>query len=564
MDKAKTLRIKLKDGGFANFGDVLLPSQDDYLNWIAQKRKDKQPAWRFDVKCRQFAAVSTTVGAAITADCMVNGGFDAVVASHEKTSLNKLSRMYRLFLGRKEGKRDKRVSDTLFETPSNSQIELQIADEDLNRSGSVTHLHFSEADYIPDFQEAWRSLKPSLSRAYWALVVMETTLRRGVTSEFRDVLEEACRNQFPPWEVHFTPWYAIPTLRLDVFGAAKEKLYDELTDYEVTLLKKHRLSIEQVAWHRQERIGGMFGSLEAMQEAYPTTLEEALSTGFGGEFFRRDAMKFYRENTRLPQVRYLVTYDGLRVMDERDSVGQPHLEVWQPPAFGARYIIGADSADSEKRINVEGSECYAVVVNEDTGAIVAQWHGYSSAFDFGSVLYRMAQHYNNALVVPEVNYSGGAVIDTLRKTYGYANVYQRESFGKIIEVAKSVYGFDNHGHTRRILIDRLQRGINDRLFDIPAENLVKQLTDFGKRNGAAQKKQARGQTPDDGVIALALTTFGHRKLLDGVWRPKEAFIPSAIPRPEQAPARRGYLVSHDDRDRPRSVFNSRLNMWVKS
>lgn len=540
IEHAKTLRIKLKDGGYADFGKVMYPNQKRILQIIQANRKRQKRTRRFEIKLRQFAAASTGIGAAIKGDCHHNGGFDAVVTAHRKKSLLSLSQIYRTFYGRTKDKgKAARLSDELFEEPNGSRITVEMATDDLNRSGSVTHFHVSEADYIENFQEAWRSAEPSLSPAFWSVVFFETTLRKGVSGQFREVLEAAAAGKFDDWEVGFTAWWEMPHLALTLEPEKMADVMENLGDYERELFvaKEGRPACtpEQVAWYYDKRVNGMFGSLEAMQEAYPTSLEEALSVGFGGKFFRDDAIKFYEENIRPPVQRLKVNYDGItELLEGVDSLNQPHLEIWEPPRTGLKYRIGADCADADKRLTYDGSENYAVVIDEETGDVVAQWHGYCSAMEFAHILYKMQMFYNEAEIVPEVNHGGGAVIDNLRSVFHTPALYRREIFGRTIEVATDVYGFDTRHNTRQILVDRLQEGINRRLFSIPSKELLDQIKNFGRRGGAKVRRRGNAKvTPDDGCIALGLTTFGHYNLIEGYWRPKEAWVPTVYQEPKK-------------------------------
>lgn len=527
-DHLMGLRVKQKSGGFAEFRDIIRPNQLAVIDSVLQKRARGIKVRDIWVKPRQHAALSTVVGGIIKGDCECNPGFDAKVTAHKDSSLFELSEIYRLFFGgRKSRGEAARLGDYFFQTVEkegqigSSKIGLQLAKEDLGRSGSVMHLHISEADYIDDFRAAWESMSPSMSESPLSMVFAETTVRKGVAGEFRALLEEARKGEYPPWEVHFVAWHDLPHLRVPVTNEAE--LVAQLTDYEKMLLKKHKLTLEQVNWHRQTRISGMFGSLIAMQEAFPSTWEEAMSVGFSVGFFRAGALAWYEERCRPPIMRYQASYDGLEELEDNEMPSTPIVEVWEAPEAGTPYRIGTDSADSKQRVTEEGSENFAVVTNEVTGAVVAQWHGYGSASDFAIVVWRIHQLYNNAHVTPEAGPHGNAFIEALRRLIGDEFIYKREIFGRTIEISPTALGFDPSVQTRGIWVDRLQRCINERLFTIPSITIIEQLKDLARRNGKAQDRQARGQTKDDGCVALAMTCFGHRNMIDGVWRPKNDF-----------------------------------------
>lgn len=571
-DVVPNLGIRHKQGGETTLGKVIRPNQQAFLDRVERYRNERRPIQWFEIKIRQFVSMTTVAGAVMVGDSHSNAGWNTVVTAHQQDSLDQIDLMFKYFYGRtkKQGKeqgRASRFADYLYESMNGSMVTLQLADKHLGRSGALQGLLVSEAHYIENFEEAWRSAQPSLATAFWRMVIMETTIERGVSNKFRDIVMAAHEGKYPEWDVHFTSWRDVPELCDQAMTASKiEKLMLGMTEYEKLLRQKHKCSWGQIQWHRNTRVNGMFGDLEAMMEAYPTDFDEAMLIGIGIEFFSRDALKFHADNCREPMARLSVGSGGLVRMAADASRMQPHVEMWEPPSYGARYIIGADCADAEERVAVHGSENYAIVANMDTGDVVAQWHGYAPSHEFAQVLDAMARRYNNALVNPEYNNAGKAVMDALRVTCKYSNLARREQFryGVAVNTLDGHFGFDTRGTTRQLLIDRLQQCVNRRLVSIPAANLVDQLKEFGNRNGRkAQRAKNVENTPDDGCIALGLTCFGHDRMVSGHWQPKAPFVPVLT---DSAPKRRvpGYLISHDDRKQRRRVFDPTMNCWVRA
>lgn len=526
------LPIKRKDGGIGALGKLANPVQRARWEWIVEQRRQRKPIRRIEIKIRQLASMSTAVGAAIWGDVVTNGeGFDCLVTAHRPDSLMTLSRMYRRFAGgeKKEGGA-KRLADDLIQGPHGGYVVLQSANRELGRSESITHAHVSEADYIEDFNAAMDSFMPAMSPAWWSMVFLETTMRQGINTEFKDFVEAAARGEAQPWSVDFTAWWMLPQCIVQMDRSEKARMSENLTDYEIMLHNKLRLSLEQIAWYRKTLGEHGRGRLDAMQEMYPSTIDEALRIGGGAEFFHDSAMAWYKERCKPPALRYLLRYEGVReVTDPRDYAGEPHLAVWNVPRVGSRYVIGADPADNENRDDPNaGSECYAVVVDIHTGEVCAEYHGHTNDQDFAVALWRAAQYYNHALVIPESN-AGAGVIDHLMNVLQYTNVYERETFGSTVYRNAGVYGFRTNTTSRPILIGRLQDCINKRLIALPSENLHRQLTALGKRRGRPQKRQSRGGVPDDGCIALALCMFGHTHAIDGIWQSKDV---TTLPEPD--------------------------------
>jgi len=527
------------------------PNQREFINRVRHFRDEKRPIQWVELKCRQFVSMTTIAGAVLVGDHARNAGHNAIVTSHTKDSLAQISLIFRHFYGRtkKQGKeqgRAERLADTLFVAPNGSQIATQLASEDTGRSGSLTGLLVSEAGYIEDWTEMWRSVSPSLSDAWWRYIIMETTLRRNQPGDFRDFIDGAAAGKYPPWEVHFTAWHANPALAVETTSRELVEFQDVCPPYEMELVRKLKLTWAQARWYFDTRIGMMLGSYDAMKEAYPSTREEALTGATSADFFNRESVRFYADNVRPPIKRMKVTPRGLRDFEAGDSPLQPHFEIWALPTSGARYRAGADCADSDERIALEGSENALVIINEDTGDVVAVYRGYTNSHQFAEVIDMTCRMYNEAAVVPEWNNAGRAVIDHLRTSLGYTNIYKRETFkyGKAVGVVEGVYGFDTRGHTRGILLDRIQLGVDRRLWGIPSEYVVGCLKAMARNGGEAVNRKRQNIHPDDGAVALGLTGFGHSNLTDKLWTPK---VPYHAEMPEPKKVRKGIRIMSDEK-----------------
>lgn len=532
---------------------------------IVQWRRDASTRWmELVVKSRQLG-FSTYWDAFLWTDGMSNPGAGAAVSAHQDSTLMALQRNFRLFAKQdKEAGVAKRMGDKLFETMKGSYVRLCGANDALIRGDSPRHLHISEADYVDDLEGTLRGAIPAVERTSFATVCLETTIQRNISTGFKDFIER-CQKGRTDYRIRFISWLEDDTACVDMterqqaeFMASIESAGNPVREYEQMLRDKLKLSAGQISFWRNVLRQDAAGDLQAAIEIMPTSLEESLEFTKGSEFFKPDAIEFYEKQVRPPQATYRVTYDGIAPTDEtRDRV----LHVWDKPVYGRVYRIGADSADAEKRLSVEGSESHLVVTDEDTGAVVAEWWGYVSATEFAGILAQVQRMYNNAEIVPEVGPGGGdAVVDALRKIFGCSKIYQREVFGHVgkPQVMIGTDGFASRSNTRDILKDRIQEGVNERLFDIPSRYLLDQLIAFGKRGGAKVRRRDNAKVmPDDGVIALGLTCFGHQKMAGREWKPKAPYVPVVVDaKPVQQ--RRGIKIERDDK-RPR--WDSVWNTW---
>jgi hypothetical protein len=208
----------------------------------------------------------------------------------------------------------------------------------------------------------------------------------------------------------------------------------------------------------------------------------------------------------------------IELTDERDFKLSPHMELWKPPESGRSYIIAADCADSEGRLTTAGSHNYAVILDQANGEQVAEYEANCPVYLFSQALAQMGLYYNTALIAPESNYDGRAVVDFLNVRFNYPNLYRREVTDGMVLRDTEQFGFKTTSGTRQLLVDRLRFAFNTRRLLIRSQRLLDQIVEFGHRGGAKIETSGkeRGEL-DDGVIALGIACAVHD--LTSRWRP---------------------------------------------
>jgi intein/homing endonuclease len=84
------------------------------------------------------------------------------------------------------------------------------------------------------------------------------------------------------------------------------------------------------------------------------------------------------------------------------------LWIWKSSEFDQRYLIGADVARGDG-----GDFSAFCVMNVATGEVVAEYRGKIKTNDFSEFLVNIGREYNNALIIPESNSYGDAVIQKI-------------------------------------------------------------------------------------------------------------------------------------------------------
>lgn len=533
IDSGKLLIAPKGGGGLI----PLVPNkhQGELIQRIVDNRRAFRPTRLIVIKPRQGVGLTTIVAGINTGDCFSNRAVTAMVSAMQVETMDSIWDTYRLMFAsvqgqitqdggfkddieKKRGARDNRRQLRLPSTLSAVHIANAAVKQGkhLARGLSLKHWHGSEADYYPRLDNCMNSAMPALDSSPMSIAIFETTPNLEAATYFKDFVKRQFERKANPefsheglWDIWFIPWFEADYFRRPVAGDM-----GQLTPAEEDLVKLGA-SPENLAWRRFELNNQFGGNEKAFTEAYPATLKECLETWGVSDYFYTDAEDWYRNKTcAKPLQRFVMDCAAREPMreltDERDFKLMPHMELWRPPESGKQYVVAADCADSEGRLTVIGSHNYAVVLDVDTGEQVAEYEANCPVYLFSQALAQIGLYYNTALIAPESNYDGRAVVDFLNVRFNYPNLYRREVTDGLVLRDTDQYGFKTTSGTRQLLIDRLRFAFNTRRLIIRSQRLLDQLVEFGHRGGAKLETsdKERGLL-DDGVIALGIACCVH-------------------------------------------------------
>ena len=176
-----------------------------------------------------------------------------------------------------------------------------------------------------------------------------------------------------------------------------------LSEREQQLVEAYNLSSEQIAWRRKYQKAQGTKFIREYPEDAETCWVRSGSTVFDMDVVIRN-------------------YGGVEPNEEQ----MPGLTVHKKPEIGHAYIIGADPAGNTE----DGDFSAAVCFDEDTGEEMFSYYNRLPIHDFGSLLHRLGEEYNQALISPERNNHGHAVVQYLTMTEPYDNLSVDED-GKV-------------------------------------------------------------------------------------------------------------------------------------
>jgi len=207
--------------------------------------------------------------------------------------------------------------------------------------------------------------------------------------------------------------------------------------------------------------------------------------------------------------------------------GGGRFKVWDEPKRNARYTVGVDVAEGKVRDRTRSTRAHlysysdqrpdysAVHVSEvETGQHVASWHGYIQPTEFYPVVAAIGLYYNTALVVPEINSMGIAVVEGLTMVIKYPNVYRSKVFNKVeSDFLGTDWGWRTTVQTRPLLIARIDEALNGQTLFTRDKDLIRELRTMQIDETGVPR--AKGKDKDDRVIACGLSLQGRFELLYG-------------------------------------------------
>lgn len=173
------------------------------------------------------------------------------------------------------------------------------------------------------------------------------------------------------------------------------------------------------------------------------------------------------------------------------------IQIYQEPAPGGAYVIGADTAGEGSDFNV------GQVIDHVTGQQVCTIRGQMDEDLFAKQLYCLGKHYHTALVSVEANFSSYPIRELERLRY--PRQYVRQAEDSFTHRIRQSYGFKTSSVTRPLVIAGLVEVVREhpeRLND--RDTLNEMLTFVRNENG---RPEAQEGAHDDCVMSLGIAYY---------------------------------------------------------
>ena len=327
------------------------------------------------------------------------------------------------------------------EFSNGSQIKAIPTSDDAGRSEALTLLIVDEAAFVRNFDELWMGLYPTLSTGGRAIVL---STPNGVGGQYYDLYMRAAsgESEFNPIKL---PW--------DVHPERSDEWFEN---------ECKNLTQQQIA---QELLCDFAAS--------------------GETFLSAEHIERIRTQVRKPMERW------------GPEMG---VYVWKYPLTEHKYIISADVARGDA-----GDYSAFHIIDTNESEVVAEYKGKIPPDQFALLLNEAGIRYGNALLCPENNTYGYAVVMKLLELK-YPNLYykkEKDKYAAMYSGESQIHkaGFTTSGQSRAQILTKLEEVLRNGHIKLHSERLYEELKTFIWKGNKAQAQ--RGQN-DDLVMALAI------------------------------------------------------------
>lgn len=171
------------------------------------------------------------------------------------------------------------------------------------------------------------------------------------------------------------------------------------------------------------------------------------------------------------------------------------LNIYRKPKPGGEYILGVDVATGETSGD-HPDRSAIVVIEAHSGTVQADYNDVLIYNDFSEVVFNVGKLYNYGLAAVERNSIGIAVVELLRDSFRYPNMYQHRHSKN-----KNVWGFPTTRKNRNRIVSKSIAFLYENPV-LNSLNLLSEFTELENRNG---KIAGYGNNKDDLVMAFAIS-----------------------------------------------------------
>ncbi|MBI2405331.1 hypothetical protein HYV22_04135 [Candidatus Gottesmanbacteria bacterium] len=500
----QNLSIKTKDQQL-----ILLKfnrAQQTIYQKIREIRSKGKPIRLIVLKARQ-EGVSTLCESLIFERTARYENAHSLIVAHEPESTDAIFQMSKLFYemlpaNKKPLRRYDNKKQMVFENPDEktrgaepglrSKIVIATASKVRVGRGLTLHcFHGSEVAFWENATELMNAAMQAIPDNPNTMVFLESTANGlgGDGEYFYNLVQDALAKK-TDFELIFLPWYLMPEYSLSFdFNEEKTRFETTLTDYEKSIQRRYDLTLEQLNWRRSAVKNKCGGDTDKFKQEYPITIEEAFIAS-SRSVIPKESVEAQRKYIREP----VQELDGVLYYA---YIKSDHY-----------YSLGADPAEG-----VGQDDSAFTVMDRMTGREVAHFASNQIPPDlFAKKIMKIAEYFNNAIVVLEVNNHGLAVLNELIRL-GYMMIFRERYFDKAANDWKRRLGWKTTAVTKPLMVDEFVKALREEDIGMSSATTVGQMLTFVHTDDAGKHSMgAESGQKDDCLISAMLALQGFRDL----------------------------------------------------
>jgi len=507
------LYIKSKDAEIVKFEPNI--AQRALIERVVYLLENNLPIRIIVLKARQMG-LSTAIEALIYWYTTTHKNVTAAIIAHEDPASRNLYNMFKRYydnsnpLFKPNRKYDTR-SDLTFglqdqdgnEVGLNSVIKTATAkNTGAGRSDTIQLVHGSEVAFWDNGEDLVGSLMQTVPYRKNTMIFLESTAN-GRGNFFAKMWDKSIKGD-SVFETFFFPWwiqeeYEFPGDKIEEYTIDEQDVVDLMREgitigNEVYIVPEDK--IDDKIRFRRHKEREFVASPELLYQEYPSTPHEAFIAS-GSTVFNVKALAHMEKMVRETETYSIHDNESREPYVTQDNHAK--LKIWYMPEQGEEYVIGADVAEG-----IEGGDFSVadVIRVRDMKTVARLRTDRLDPDEFAHVLDKLGRFYNYALIGPEINNHGLAVVQRLRDLF-YSNLYKRETgLDEVFETSTTKFGWKTTTITKPLAIDYLAEAIREGL--VKDEDIVFIEEAFSYVRDEKGRTNAEAGTHDDTVMAKAI------------------------------------------------------------
>ena len=496
-------RIKDRNGRFCAF--EINDAQIEFYKELCEQKRKGQPM-RVDIlKARQLGFSTFIASVIFVLTILVPNQTACIIADTAEHATN-LFNKYKFYYANMPDFIKKKLPTVAsnakqlvvdYGNGQTSTVRVLVQGENAGRSDTCQYLHLSEVAFWQNIEDTTTSVLQTVDDNNPNSIIAYETTANGV-NYYKTVWDSDFAGG-TGYRALFFAWY------LDPKNVAK---YDgfELFEWEMKLMQKHNLSLEQIAWYRGQ-YNKMRGNLAKLRQEFPSSpIEAFIVTGsnvFNIELLLERKAEIMNEKIVKQgffSFKKAVNIDGsqINITNERFiESGTGEIKIYELPKEGHPYVVSNDPA-------MGGEDYFATqVVDNYTGNQVAVYHkNKCDADDCAFQMYCLARYYNNALVTGETN-TTSYLLKLIYKC-GYRFIYQDQDYEALAGRFQDKFGFKTKTTNRQAMIEQFAEAFRDNPTIIKDYETICEMEAFQvvRSENGKEKAQATAGKHDDLVMSM--------------------------------------------------------------